>query len=133
MPDSWFQHPLLQKDGRGRGAHLVATLVLSEIAYWYRPNVINSENGSDEFTNKFNADKVQLSYIHFTKKFGFTRDQVKAAAQFLKDRGLLLTETRNLSRMSNVLYVELTEKVLDLFLNPMWSQTPQGRVVDSLW
>jgi|GEM_PF-5761035 len=90
-----------------------AVLILSEIVYWYRPaEVIDKISGKViGYKKKFKADKLQKSYEALGEKFGLSRDQAKRACDFLREKGVITIEFRNVKTehrvIPNVMFVEL--------------------------
>ena len=91
-----------------------AIFILSEIIYWYRPQLI-----FDEFTGnikalkaKFQGDMPQISYEQLAEKFGLTERQVKDACKFLEEKKLIVLDFRTIKlksgrKINNVLYIGL--------------------------
>jgi hypothetical protein len=109
IPHNWFGH-LRRENGK---ANLNATVILSEIVYWYRPTVVKDEATGEvlEERKKFKADKLQRNYQSFADQFGLTKRQAKAAIKFLVDKGVITIEFRHLTtpqgtKLFNVLYLE---------------------------
>ncbi len=108
IPASWFEH-LRYDDGK---PHVNAILILSEVVYWYRPIEVRDERTGRlvGYRKKFKGDKLQRSYGSFAEQFGFTKQQVRDAIGFLRDKGVITTELRTIevngTRMNNVLYLE---------------------------
>lgn len=112
IPQSWYRHSLLQHES-GK-ANLVAITVLAEIVYWYRPAGGREAAAGAmpaPLRNKFAADKLHLSYAALAEKFGLTKRQVQEAVAFLKERGVITVELRDVCTrdgitLRNLVYVE---------------------------
>ena len=93
-PHSWYKSPLLQNE-KGK-PNLVATTLLADIVYWYRPTLIRDEVSNAEIgrKQKFAADKLQKHYANWGEGFGLTLRQVEDAVAFLKRNGLITVEVR---------------------------------------
>lgn len=105
----WYQN-LIYDNGK---VNLNAIVILSEIIYWYKPTEVRDEVTGRliGYKKKFKADKLQKSYQSLGENFGLTKVQAKSACKFLKDRGLIQIEFRNVPTMSgqvvsNVMFVE---------------------------
>ncbi len=85
IPTSWYEHIRLSNDKPDTNA----ILLLAEIFYWFRPF---REDG--ELKQKFAGDKLHLSYKQIEDKFGFTRNQARAALKRLTSLGLITVEER---------------------------------------
>ncbi len=116
IPAAWFQHPLLKTSGKSPKTHTNAVLILSEIIYWYRPMRPRDEaTGREKLCRKFKADKLQKSYQQLADYFGLTKKQVRDAIAFLKERGIITVELRDLPGLSNVMFLEpVVAKVKEL-------------------
>jgi len=118
IPASWFQH-LRYDSGK---PHTNALLVLSDIAYWYRPTVVRDERTGQVtgYRKKFRADKLQRSYAYFTNLFGFSKQQVKDAINYLIRKGLVTKELRTLKTkdgalLNNVMFLEpVPERLMEI-------------------
>lgn len=111
LPLSWLQHPLLHYDS-GK-VNLNAAVILSDIVYWYRATEVRDEESGKVVSRrrKFDYDMLQKSNQAWADLFGLTKRQVQAAVAFLKKRGLIDTELRNIKTKgglicSNVQFVE---------------------------
>lgn len=123
IPTTWYRHPLLRF--RSGKPNTVAITILGDILYWYRPTEIRDDSTGRVVgrRKKFKADKLQKSYASWADLFGFTRNQVKAAVDFLRARGLVQTELRDLPvqglTLRNVMFVEpVPAKVAELMTIP---------------
>jgi uncharacterized phage protein (TIGR02220 family) len=106
---AWFKN-LSHDNGK---ANMNAIVILSEIIYWYKPTQIIDKNSGQliGYKKKFKEDKLQKSYQSLANKFGITKGQAKAACKFLKDKGLIDIEFRNITtssgqNLSNIMFIE---------------------------
>lgn len=115
IPISWFSH-IKRKNNK---PHTTAIILLSDIVYWHRPVEIRNETTGEllGYRKKFIADKLQRSYKSFADLYGYTKDQVRDALQFLaNDIEVIILEFRHPvikgKKFGNVLYIELNVKKL---------------------
>jgi len=108
VPHSWYDYI---KDSRGK-PYLIAIVLLSDIAFWYRPHIIRDETTGRilRLQKKFAADKLQRSYGSLAKQFGLSKFQVRKALRHLESMGIISLTLRNIVlesglRLSNVLYI----------------------------
>lgn len=102
--------------------NLNAVVILSDIVFWYRPKKVVDEVTGQlvEITKRFKADKLQKSYKSWAAQFGLTVRQVKDACYFLRDRGLITVECRNITTANgqtipNVTFFEpVPEKIREI-------------------
>lgn len=112
LPHSWFKTPLLRKVTKhGSKQYLLATLILGEVVYWYRPEERSDEDTQETYyVRRFERDMFRTAYIQLARKFGVSKEQATAAVDFLVKRGLLRREFRtvrgNHPPLSNVLFLE---------------------------
>jgi hypothetical protein len=124
IPHNWFKHPALQlpKGKRSKGkVNLNAVVILAEVCYWYRPQVILDEGTGQviEVRNRFKGDALQRTYEALGAKFGLTKLQAQRACYFLRDRGVLVIERRAVAvegtMVGNVtFFTPVVEKVREL-------------------
>ncbi len=127
IPHTWFGHKLLRRDNTlpvslENKCNLNAIIILSDILYWYRPTVVRDESTGFvlDIKAKFAGNKLQKTYKHWALQFGFSIRQVKEACYFLRDRGLIIMECRNItladgSVLPNVTFFEpVVDKVREL-------------------
>ena len=119
IPHNWFRHPAL-KLPNGK-VNLNAVVILAEVCYWYRPQVLLDEATGQvlEIRNRFKGDALQRTYTALGEKFGLTKRQSQDACLFLKARGILEIEYRTLLvegvRLNNVtFFLPVVEKVKEL-------------------
>jgi hypothetical protein len=112
LPHSWFKTPLLRKVTKhGPKQYLLATLILGEVVYWYRPEErADEETQETYYQRRFVLDMFRTAYIQLARKFGVSKDQTIAAVDFLVKQGLLRREFRTIRGphvpLSNVLFLE---------------------------
>ncbi len=111
LPHSWFQCEELRYDS-GK-PNVVAILLLADVIYWYRPNVRMSEATGqvESVTKRFRDTMLHKDYALWAVKFGFTKRQVQDAVKFLRDKGIVRTELRDLvtatgARIYNATFIE---------------------------
>ena len=109
IPNEWYIH--LRND-KGK-IQTNASLILSDIVYWYRPIPIYDINSGQiiGYGKKFKDDLLQISYRYFNNKFGLSQGQVRNALSFLEDKGLIVREFRNIvidgHVLNNVMYIAI--------------------------
>ncbi len=117
VPVSWFR---IFKFENGK-PDINAIIILSEIAYWYRPTITYSPDGSQVTAKKkFKADLLQRSYESFAEQFGLSKRQVKEALDRLESSGVLARHFRTIfagTPLNNVLFIELIPSVLSHVLS----------------
>ena len=107
-PISWYKN-IVKDTGK---PDLVATLILSDIWYWYKLSVIIDENTREiiGYKQKFAADKLQRRYSYYQDIYGLSRSQTKRAFDRLVSNELITREFRNITtgntKLSGVMYVE---------------------------
>jgi hypothetical protein len=111
IPHSWYRH-LVRPNGK---PYVVAIILLAEVAYWYRPELVKDEASGRlvGIRKKFQGDKYRTSYPDLAERFGFGRDQVIDAVEYLEAFGVLTKEVRE----RVVVYGQLKGNVL--FLEPV--------------
>lgn len=109
IPFSWYKE-ITTKDGK---PDLIAITILSEIVYWYRPEVIRDEATGQVIglRKKFAEDKLQKSYGQLAEEFGFSKKQVREAVKRLSEQRLISCELRTITvkdglKLVNVMYIE---------------------------
>lgn len=107
-PPVWFDK-LRTSSGK---PNAVAVIILSEIAYWYKPKEVYDEATGKliGLKSRFKAEKLQRSYQSFSDKFGFTKRQIQDACYFLRDKGLITLEPTTVTlddgtKLGNVLFI----------------------------
>lgn len=95
IPPNWFQ-TLTLPSGK---PNLPAIIILSDIVYWFRPIELRDEETGRPLParQKFQADKLQMSYQSWADMFGFGKDQVRAACHYLEEKGLISIEYRTIN------------------------------------
>ena len=96
VPVPFLAHPDFQQ--KSGVPNLLAIMVLSEILNWYRPiweevEVAEGKTKPRAF-QRFEGDAFVLNYAYLANRFGYSIWAVKRAVYFLRDRGLLILETR---------------------------------------
>lgn len=122
IPHTWFGHKLLRRDSSlpvsiENKCNLNAILILSDIIYWYRPTIVRDELTGfiSEVKTKFSGNKLQKTYKLWAIQFGLSIRQVKEACYFLKERGLITIECRNIPLPDGTILPNVTffEPVVD--------------------
>lgn len=114
IPEAWYK--TIQKTRKHPYLH--AIILLSEIVYWYRPKEVCDEaTGERTYKKKFAADLWQVSMSTLSDKFGLSKDQARAALDFLEvDIQVIKRHYRTIDsrtgKLSNVMYIELIPDVL---------------------
>ena len=111
IPEPWYRHIV-----RGNGKpNLNAIMILAEIVYWYRPEMVRDESSGQliGFKKRFKSDALQRSYKQLADKFGISEREVTNAVVFLERMGLIKREFRTITigncgrRINNVLYIHI--------------------------
>ena len=92
IPHAWYQH-IRYPNGL---PHLPAIIILSDIAYWYRPQYVRDEHTGHIIAvrKKFAGDKLRRNYKSFAQ-YGLTEKQAREALYFLRDEiQAITTEVR---------------------------------------
>lgn len=109
IPRSWYKH-IKMSDGK---PDVNGIIILSEIAYWYRPRIERCEMTGKVLSirARFKADLLQRSYDSFAEQFGFTKRQVTDAVKRLEDSGLVERHFRTIKSgdklVNNVLFIAI--------------------------
>jgi len=120
IPHTWYQFlrrgsvdELTGEIKQGK-PHTIAIILLSEIAYWYRPRIIRDEQTGQviRIEKRFAADLLQRTYMSFANQFGFTKRQVQAALKYLELKKIITLELRTITTktglvLNNVLFIDL--------------------------
>ena len=107
IPHTWYQH-ITFENGK---PDLLAIIFLSEIIYWYRPEIVKNERTGEliGYKKKFRADKLQRSINSFATQFGCSKRQAAAALKRLEEKHLITRELRTIEttagKLGNVLYI----------------------------
>lgn len=109
IPNTWYKTIHF---GNGK-PYTIACIILSEIVYWYKPQVICDERSGQIscVKKKFKADLLQKSYGELAEKFGITKQQATNAVIHLEKLGVIRREFRSIDvcgrKLSNVLFIDL--------------------------
>lgn len=90
-PPIWFRRiGYTTSSGKFKTSHL-ACLILADVAWWYRPQVIRHELTGDlvEVRKKFSGDLLQRSYDQISEKLGCSLAEAKASVILLETMGLI--------------------------------------------
>jgi len=138
VPISWF-HFIKYDNGKPRTK---AIMLLADILYWYRPTNVRDEHTGQflRVEQKFKADMLQKQYGQYAELFGYSKNQVKSAIDYLVEEGYLHREFRNIKVMgrsvNNVMYLEpkvdkIKEITFDKVENiPSPNRNKEGGVID---
>ncbi len=114
-PHNWFQHITKKETGK---PYPLATLILSDIIYWYRPVYVRHEvtNKIIGIRKKFKADMLQKNYSDYAEFYGVTKHTIKRIIDRLIELGLLRREFRTIIvhnlKLNNVMFIEpITENI----------------------
>lgn len=128
IPVEWFS-ALTKQNGK---PYTDAIILLSDIVYWYRPIEIRDEKTGKfvGYRKKFKADKLQRNYASFAEQYGYSKDQIRFALYYLRDKGLIDLDFRSIVadniNLSNVLFIGLNvEKLIEI-------NTPSPKILDTL-
>lgn len=113
IPPSWKSTITYKtKSGKEQG-YAIAWLLLAEVCYWYRPQIVRCERTGRvlETKKRFQGDKLQKSYSELAKTNGLSKNQIKDALTFLRDVKLLDLEFKTVHLQNgkdiyNVLFIE---------------------------
>lgn len=144
IPHTWYQHiRKTSMHSAGKGGvreidrpYLEAIVILSDIIYWYRPQILRDETTGQvvAINRRFKADKLQRSYQQLADMFGLGKDQARDAVKFLEKAGLITTEFRTLIvqgvKLSNVLYIEPVPTMIAKINTPVSLQTDTPQSTD---
>lgn len=124
-PDEWYNH-LIKENGR---PHTNAIIILSHIAYWYRPIPIYDINGTIiGYNKKFKEDLLQKSYEEFETKLRFSKKQIRDALIFLENKKIIFREFRNIKMgnlvINNLMYVGIDPEKLSEISGPKSAPIP---------
>lgn len=110
IPQNWYTR-IVKENGR---PHILATVILADIVYWYRPTEVRDEKTGllVGFTSKFAEDMLQKSYDSYADMFGESKKCVTEAFNTLERLGLIkrymrTIVVRNGIKVPNVMYIEL--------------------------
>ena len=127
IPHTWFKHIIFEKTSK---PDLLGMMILSDIAYWYRPTEIRDEKTGKllGYKKKFKADMLQRSINDLSGQFGVSRRQISDALGRLEKHGFILRKLRTINtamgKLGNVLYLApIVEK-----LAKIQSQVPLMRL-----
>ena len=132
IPNTWYK--ALRFSSKRGSTNLNACVILSEICYWYKPQVITDELGNlVSWKPKFAEDVLQKSYQELADKFGITKRQASDAVKFLEDKGLIKREFRNVitktgMNLTNVLFIHLNVDRVSEITYPEGSESPKNKV-----
>lgn len=115
IPAHWYKTITL-KNGK---ADLIGINILSEIVYWYRPQIVRDESSGFvvSYNKKFKTDLLQKSYSQLADLFGLSKRQITEAIIRLEERGIIKRVFRDVRiesglQLRNVLYIDIFPKVL---------------------
>ena len=110
IPAIWYK-TILKSSGK---PYLLATAILADIVYWYRPTEIR-DRGTGQVSGwkkKFSEDILRQSYQYYADLFGESKKTVKTAMDRLEELGVIKRDFRTVSYgdglvSNNVMYIEL--------------------------
>lgn len=118
VPHTWYEH-LTYTNKRGTYCHHLAILLLADILYWHRPTLVKDEATGEilGWRKKFKSDKLQRSYKALATQLGATDRQVREAAHFLQNLGLIDLEFRTFETpegltLVNVMYISCNPEAI---------------------
>ena len=110
----WYR--TLRKD-TGR-SYLLASNILADIVYWYRPTEIRDEETGyvRGWKKKFRGEQLQKSYEQYAEYIGQPKRSVKEAIDYLVSEGIVLREFRDIryegGLMHNVMFLSVVPRRL---------------------
>jgi hypothetical protein len=118
-PHSWKNY-ITHENGK---VDPVASALLAEIIYWYRPTIIRDEVTNEvKYFKKFKSDLLQKTYKNLEDSTGFTKRQLELAFKNLERLGLAFREFRTVEindiRCSNVLFIRVNPIRINEITNP---------------
>lgn len=113
VPHSWFQKITLE-NGK---PDLVAIMILSDVVYWYRPEIAIDKNSGrvKGFRKKFKGDLLQKSYRNYESQFGFSEKQLRNAFERLESLELLQRVCINMPGKGSVLFLDINPDKIKSF------------------
>ncbi len=93
-------------------------LILSDIAYWYRPAILRDERTGSIIgqKKKFAEDMLRRSYSDLEEQFGLSKKQCRDSLIRLENLGVIRRVLRNINTSTgmrnNILYIDLVPSVL---------------------
>ncbi|MCD7884730.1 MAG: DUF6017 domain-containing protein [Lachnospiraceae bacterium] len=108
IPAAWFR-TIRKATGK---PNLTAIIILSEIVYWYQPDILYGSDGEITGVKKrFEGDLLQRSYQQFAERFCINRRDATNAIVALEKLGVVKRIFRNARlggrNISNILYLKL--------------------------
>lgn len=117
IPPQWFK-TIVRANGK---PNLPAIVILSDVAYWYKPRVVRDENTGHivRIEKRFKSDLLQRSYQQLADQFGLSKREATNAVVELEKMGVVKRHLRNIKSngmtITNVLFLELVaEKLFEL-------------------
>jgi len=114
VPPMWFK-TITFENGK---PDTNSILILSDIAYWYRPSVVRCERSGSIIgqKKKFAEDMLRRSYADLEEQFGLSKKQSRDCLIRLENLGVIRRVLRNINTSTgmrnNVLYIDLLPSVL---------------------
>ena len=131
IPMEWFKH-IKRENGK---PYTDAIILLADIVYWYRPIETRDEQSGQVvgFRKKFAAKFLQRDYNGFIATYGYTKNQVREAIQYLENLGVIKCHwwgvvTKKGMKLNNVLFIEL---VFDKFVEVTFDPSP--KIIEEGW
>ena len=121
VPQSWNHWLKVFNGGKTSGVIPIASLILSDIVYWYRPTKVDDEKSGlvEGYKAKFAADKLQRSYNAIAEQQAITKTQAKNAVKMLEDAGVITVEFRTIdvrgTKLGNVMFLEPVPAIVKLW------------------
>lgn len=109
IPPQWYK-TILYPSGK---PYLTAIVILSDIVFWYRPQLVRDESSGQltEVKKRFRADLLQRSYEQLSEQFGISKREATNAIIALEKLGVVNRIFRTISAggvtSSNILFLEL--------------------------
>jgi len=139
IPHTWYQFLRREttdeetREMKQGKPHTTAIILLSEIAYWYRPRIVRDEQTGQviRIEKRFAADLLQRTYMSFANQFGFTKRQVRDALKYLEEKKIITLELRTVTTktdlvLNNVLFIDLDADALARITTPDQPDIPEN-------
>ncbi len=130
IPMEWFSHLKLD-NGK---PDTISILILSDIAYWYRPTIIRDELSGRIIGSKkkFKSDLLQRSYGDFENLLGFSEKQTREALIRLEKRNILERVFRHINiggqKIPNVMFIKINPYTISEITNKHDNTSLEGTI-----
>lgn len=115
IPQNWYK-TIRSKKGR---PFISAIRLLSEITYWYRPQVLHDkQTGKEKWLPRFKGHMYSCSYKQFSEKLNVSRACIAYSLKYLEELGVIKRHVKreksvvaDTVKWSTTLYIELVPSV----------------------